>query len=480
MISKATAIQYNSVLDRLRPLRHSKLGTVISLALVLIALVSTQLAEHLWQSSALLVFAAAIAVSTILFGIVAGLITAFVSTLTVDFFYIPPVFAFNLDRSFLWVALEYALLSALVHLSVRQISARVRSNAKLGVFGQLDGIVEGEAYGWAFDADNPTSPVRVLVCVDQRPVAETAAVYYRPDVAASMNCSGRHGFYVDLSEYTSTEKETVVEVRFSEPKLLANCPVQARFRPRAERRPPTVLFMHIPRTAGTAFRDAITCNYKQAEIAYLYPDPPGFLVEDLSLLPLPQRRGFHLVIGHFRYGVHAWLPQESVYATIVRHPLSRVISQYLFLGHTQPDRVTENGLRLQLEEALELKNSVDFDNAMVRYFGGIDDKEVPPGMVNRGAYELAVHHLHTRFSYVGHQEAAQESYRALRERFNWIAKRELEPLNLATEAVSLMHDENLRKVVEYYNPWDYLLYEEVLRLFPIHNCKSPGALRAHC
>jgi hypothetical protein len=295
-----------------------------------------------------------------------------------------------------------------------------------------------------------------------------------------MNCSGRHGFYVDLSGYTSAEKEAVVEARFSHPRLLANSPIASSIRPHIERRQPTVLFMHVPRTAGTAFRDAITPNYRQAEIAYLYPDPPGFLVENLSLLPLQQRRGFRLVIGHFRYGVHAWLPQESIYVSVVRHPLSRVISQYLFVGQTQPALVTENGRRLELEQVLERKNSVDFDNAMVRYFGGVDDKEVPPGMVNREVYERAVHHLRTRFAYVGNQEAAQESYRALRERFEWMAKPELEPLNLATYAVKLMHDEKLRKVVEHYNPWDYLLYEEVLRLFPIQNRKFPDALSAHC
>lgn len=467
MSNETAATQLNGVLERLRPLRSQKVSLPLALALVLIALLSTQLADWLWRSSAVLVFAAAVAIATALFGLVAGLMTAVASTFVVDFFYIPPIFTINWDVSLLLIAGEYVSLSAVAHFATKQVSSRIRRKAKLGVFGQLDGIVDGEAYGWAFDADNPSSPVNVLVCVNHRPVAETAAVYYRPDVADTMNCSGRHGFYVDLSGSVSSKEDSVIEVRISEPKLLTNCPATAQISMRGREACPAILFMHIPRTAGTAFRDAIVANYKQAEIAYLYPEPPGFLVEDLSVLPFQQRCGFRLVIGHFRYGVHSWLPQESTYATVARNPISRVFSQYLFLQHTRPAFMTERGRPLELEELLERNASVDFDNSLVRYFGGIDDNLVPPGTIDRAHYELAVHHLETRFSYVGHQECSQETYSALQRRFEWTAKPDIEPLNLATKAMELMQNDKLSKVVAHYNQWDCLFYQDVLRLFPL-------------
>ncbi len=439
---------------------------MLAIAFVAMALLSTQVAELLWRSSALLVFAAAIALSTMLCGLIAGLTTVLFSTIAVDFFYIPPIFSVNMDRSTLWVGLQYTILTVLVHAIVRYASARVRTKAKLGVFGQLDGVVNGEAYGWALDADNPSSPLGVMIYVNHQPVAEAAAVYYRPDIASRMNCSGRNGFYVDLSNCCSGNAEALVEARFSNPVVLTNSAIRTHIPVRKERQSPTVLFMHIPKTAGTAFREAITPNYKQAEIAYVYPDPPGFPIPDLCQLPLQQRSWFRLVIGHFRYGVHEWFPGESTYVTVVRHPLARVISHYLFLSETNPAVFTEGKRRLDLVEALELRVTVDLDNAMVRCFGGIDDKDMPPGTVGYEAYDRARHNLRTAFSFVGHQECAQESYTAMRKRFDWGAVAALDWVNRSTTAVDLFQQKRIRSAVEYHNHWDYLLYEDILRLFP--------------
>lgn len=457
----------NSLLDQLQPLRHSRLRLLLALAFVGLALLSTQAAELLWRSSALLVFAVAIALSTMLCGLIAGLTTVLFSTLAVDFFYIPPIFSVDMDRSTLSIALQYTILTVLVHGIARYAAARVRTKAKLGIFGQLDGVVDGEAYGWALDADNPSSPLGVVIYVNHQPVAEAAAVYYRPDIASRMGCSGRNGFYVDLTNYCPANTEAVVEVRVANPAMLANNDIRVPIPARKDRQSPTVLFMHIAKTAGTAFREAITANYKQAEIAYVYPDPPGFPIADLRQLPLQQRSWFRLVIGHFRYGVHEWLPGESSYITIVRHPLSRVISHYLYLSENNPAVLADGKRRLDLVEALELRVTVDLDNAMVRCFGGIDDKELPPGTVGYEAYDRALHNLRTAFSFVGHQECAEESYAAMRERFDWTAKPNLDVVNRNTATLDLFQQKRIRTAVEYHNYWDYLLYQEILRLFPL-------------
>lgn len=485
MIREFSASGLNSLLEQLRPLRDSRLRLLLPLGFAGIALLLTAGLELLWNSPALLIFAAAVALSTTLLGLAAGLITVVVSTLAVDFFYLPPIFTLNLDGSTLRVGLEYACIAAITHIATRRISARVRRKAheeaharrKLGTFGELDGVVDGEVYGWAFDADNPSAPINVVIYVNDRPVAEAAAVYYRPDVASGMNCSGRHGFYVDLSSYCSMETEAVIEARFSNPKTLTNSPIRAKIPARTERKSPTVLFMHIAKTAGTAFREAIVANYKEAEIAYVYPDPPGFSIPDLRQLPLQQRSWFRLVIGHFRYGAHEWFPQESMYVTVVRHPLARVVSHYLYLPQTHPNLIREGERRLSLEELLERRVSVDLDNALVRCFGGIDDDEVPPGMVDREAYERAVYFLRTAFGLVGHQECAQEFYDALRERFDWRANSQLPTVNRNMTASDLMEQEKIRKAVEYHNRWDYLFYEEVLRLFPRELSRSASSSR---
>lgn len=455
----------NAALDCLRPLRHSGLRAISPFVMVVLALLLTWLAGMLWESSALLIFAAIIAIASGLFGLVVGLFTAFLSILTVDLIFLPPAFQLTLNRSALLVTIEYTLFAMISHFGVRYLSAAIRSKAKLGVFGQLDGVVDGEAYGWALDADNRTVPVSVLIYVDQRPVAETAAVYYRPDVATLLNGSGRYGFYVDISSYCRPGQHVIVEARLS-PNTPLGSPAPAlvpAFVRRIDR--PAVLYMHVPRTAGTAFREAITANYRQAEIAYLYPDPPGFLVETLRHLPLQQRAGFRLVVGHFRFGVHEWLPQESTYISVIRHPVSRVLSHYLYLVKNGSPSIYERDRLLSPEEYMEKQCSVDMDNAMVRYFGGIDDTEFPPGTLGPEQYEKAICHMRTRFAYVGLQETSQGAFDALCRHFAWTSATHLERVNLATDALELTKQEHLRIVVEYHNRWDCLFHDQALQTF---------------
>jgi len=469
------AYTINSALNKLlRPLRHSKFRFVTALAFVLIALALTGFAQVIWGSSVVLIFAAAIIASTALYGFLAGIGAAALAALTVDFFYIPPVLALNLDVSTLRIAVEFGVLVVATHFITRKISNQLRlqayldevSRTKIGVLGEFDGIVDGEAYGWAYNADDPSSPVNLVVYVNQKPVTEVAAVYYRPDVASSLSCSGRHGFYVDLRNYCPPDTEAAVDVRLSDPKALVNSPMQAIIPAPIVTSSPAILFMHIPKTAGTSIREAIVTNYKESEIAYLYPDPPGFLVNDLRLLPLDQRSHFRLVAGHFQYGVHDFLPQKSTYITFVRHPFARVVSHYLSLLQTHSSLLSEGDSLLSLEAALEQNRTVNLDNVLVRFFSGVDEKDLPPGMVDQTVYDVAIHHLKTNFAFVGHQECTDRSYAAMSDLFGWTRKCDLGSANRNPNPVSAIEQEKYRKAVEHYNRWDYLLYAEILRLYP--------------
>ena len=439
-------------------------------AAVAISLLMTAVAQRFLGSSSALIFAMAVVFSTGLFGLIAGLFTAVAAVLTLDYFYIRPLFEISFDPLTLRLAVIFSGLAGFTHLIERRISGRIRSDLKppLGVHGSLDGLVDGELYGWALDADLPAEPVAVTVLLDRHPVACVAAVHYRPDVAEKMNCSGSHGFYVDLAPHLPVECEVSIDVRLPDGRSIANAPSTVRMSattPRPER--PTVLFMHIPKTAGTALREAMTANYRQSEIAYLYPEPPGFLVRDLRALPLEQRRAYRLVIGHFQFWMHEALPQRSDYVTIVREPGARVLSHYAYARQTQPELVTRSdGALMSLPELCEKRLTVDFDNAMVRCFSGVDQNDYPPGKLTREIYELAVHHLHTAFAFVGHQEALAGAYAALSLRYGWQPLETVPYVNVGTVLMPSGHSET-SAAIQHYNRWDYLLYQEVLKRFPL-------------
>ena len=323
------------------------------------------------------------------------------------------------------------------------------------LLGRLDGVLDGEAYGWAVDI-RQSAPPKLTIYVDGDRAADLLPVQYRPDV-------GAHAFYFDLHQY-GTKSESRIEARFPDGRLVANSPITARIPVRSsEPDARAVLFMHIAKTAGTAFREAIAENYRQSEIAYLYPDPPGLLVENLGVLPIEQRRGFRVVIGHFQYGAHAALPQAWTYVTIVREPVARVISHYRYDWEPPGDGGAKRGAA-GLIEAMERRASVNLDNLMVRCFAGVDEREFPPGSIDKGVYDLAVHHLKTAFSFVGHQERSNEAYSALQQQFHW--KPNLLPDVNRNRASAAGDYQDARSAIEQYNQWDCRLYAEICRIFP--------------
>ncbi|HEY7306100.1 MAG TPA: hypothetical protein VH601_18385, partial [Bryobacteraceae bacterium] len=346
---------------------------------------------------------------------------------------------------------------------------RIRSkkrSALPGIQGSFDGVEDGRAYGWAFDPTRPSKPVFLTVRVDQQPVACVAAVHYRPDLVRLRIGSGNYAFYADLAWLFPVEREAVIDVRLPSGASLAGSPRTVRVLLSARPQRPAVLFMHIPKTAGTAFRQAIAANYKHPEIAYLYPTLPGFLVGDLRALPVEQRRSYRIVIGHFQFGMHEALPQQSEYITIVREPVARVLSQYAYFLQTEPSRLSPSGSLMPLEEVFERRLAVDFDNAMVRCFSGIDQRVFPPGTLTRDVFDLAVRNLRTAFTFVGHQESSSASFEWLQNHYGWHATAKLEHVNPGAMRSHFETSPGLLAAVRHYNHWDCLFYEEVLRVFP--------------
>ncbi len=326
----------------------------------------------------------------------------------------------------------------------------------------MDGIRDGEIYGWAIDHDDPLQPVKITAYIDNQPAAEALALYYRPDLAANLSCSGQQGFYIDLTGCCDPAGEVMVDVRFPNGESLPGGPIRAHI-PEPDRSPhSTLLFMHIPKTAGTAFREAATANYKRSEVAYVYEgDPLGFPL-DPSALPLRQRTRFRFVVGHFVYGAHVVVPNDYSYFTIVRSPLNRIWSQYNWMVENSSPFVTAaDGRTRSLEEMFENRIATELDNITVRYFAGVYDRDVPVGAVNQDIYDLAIQHLEEAFPYVGIQERIEDAYEYLRNRLRW--KRTLPPaiVNAGLYTATGRWSERDEKLMQHFNKWDIMLHEHI-------------------
>jgi len=96
-----------------------------------------------------------------------------------------------------------------------------------------------------------------------------------------------------------------------------------------------LIFMHIPKTAGTTLRKAMAASFSDDEIIYAdSSDPFDFELTRETLRPLiKEKPNAKAIIGHFMYGVHEIIfeniPERRYkYITFFRDPVQRMVSEY--------------------------------------------------------------------------------------------------------------------------------------------------------
>jgi hypothetical protein len=334
------------------------------------------------------------------------------------------------------------------------------------VTGHVDGVVAGELSGWALDPAAPDSPVVVDVLVDGRTAASSLAAWHRPDVGAARGTRGYHGFHVDLRRCAGSAARVRIEVRTSKGDALGGSPVEAPVPSLPGPDAPALVYMHIPKTAGCAFREALEGAFPRSNRFYAYRHD-NFVAGDLSIWQLPrdQRNHLRFVAGHFPFGIHEALPCAVDYFTIVRRPFDRVRSNYLHYVRTTPQVVSAGGELRTLADLLERPPLPAFDNLMVRYFSGLGHRvdTYPPGTVDSDLFELAVRNMKRWFGLVGVQEHADGALGAMRERYGLAFTPSLPRSNVGHLALTTHEERAARDAAAERERWDERLVEEVAR-----------------
>ena len=132
-----------------------------------------------------------------------------------------------------------------------------------------------------------------------------------------------------------------------------------------------------------------------------------------------------LVMGHFRFGIHNYLPQpdEWTYITVLRHPIRRVISQYSNVIYGQnPD---ERQLKLRDIDIVTFAGTLGHGERMTRWLAGLGMTDDPykttkdPKPLPANALERAKQNLRTRFACVGLLEEFPATALMMKQSLGW-------------------------------------------------------------
>jgi hypothetical protein len=226
---------------------------------------------------------------------------------------------------------------------------------------------------------------------------------------------------------------------------------------------PCLVFLHIPKTAGQTLHFVALRKFEPHETIHL--NSLGTPIDDeMERIPRAARERARLVWGNLPYGVHEHIPRPCEYLTILREPVSRVISVYKHIlnatSHVLHRRITES--RMGLEEYVESRiDAGQTENSQTRQLSGRQF-----GSLERDALEEARSHLQ-RFLVVGLTERIEETFVLLRRSLGgglmpYVTRNVSPSVDVTQRAVQLVRDRN-ELDIDLYTFAERLLTEQIRR-----------------
>ncbi len=232
-----------------------------------------------------------------------------------------------------------------------------------------------------------------------------------------------------------------------------------------------LIFLHIPKAAGSTLHQIIDRQYKSELIFTIDPTNAKASKDKLSLLDEVEKSKIKVVKGHMSFGWHKILPHNYTYITMLRDPIERVISLYCYIlsypQHYLYDLLIEKNMSLR--DFVQSGISAEIENCQTRLLSGMEELIQKP-FVNSGKcpvewLEIAKKNLAEDFMIFGITERFDESLILFQQSLGWnIPLYIKENVNKNRISISEISEDDLRLITTA-NQLDIELYRYGIELF---------------
>ncbi len=176
----------------------------------------------------------------------------------------------------------------------------------------------------------------------------------------------------------------------------------------------TVIFLHVPKTAGTTLNRLIEWEYPILQMYSVDPVLSKWSRQHLKKLSRRRLSQLRMFKGHLVFGVHELLPQPASYITVLRDPVDRVLSAFFFMRNYKLHPLYWKFRR----ENWTLEDFVDRSlrtNIQTKILAGAE-YELP---CTPHIFDQAIQNIERHFTVVGLSERFEESLALMKLRYGW-------------------------------------------------------------
>lgn len=230
---------------------------------------------------------------------------------------------------------------------------------------------------------------------------------------------------------------------------------------------PVVIFVHIPKTAGTTLKHIIQFQFQPHNVFEFYRFKTKSQLEKYRNFSEAQKKTIKLISGHPGFGLHEFLQRPCTYITFLRDPIERTVSLYYYFQ------------RRGWYQELTLKDFVQtypgVHNGITNYLSGemlkvqladpLNRDRVNSQCSNQLKFELAKNHLKKHFKTIGLTERFDESLILLKKQLGWKIPF-YKKSNVSTNRASIRDvPKDTLRLIESFNEFDIQLYEFAKEFF---------------